>query len=140
MAVAPGAPLVHEEFGTSIISECRTGKGDVEAAFRRAPRTLRRRLHHHRYTGTPMECRGVVAEWDARTQSLTVWSSTQVVHWVKRQVAALLGLPESRVRCVAPEWGGGFGIKGHVYPEDVLLAYLAWSLGRPVKVVEDGRE
>ena len=140
MAVAAGAPLVHEEFGTNVISEYRIGKGDVEAAFQRAPRTLRRRFHHHRYTGTPMECRGVVADWDARTQSLTVWASTQVVHWVKRQVAALLGIAESRVRCVAPDVGGGFGIKGHVYPEDVLLAYLAWSLGRPVKWIEDRRE
>jgi carbon-monoxide dehydrogenase large subunit len=140
MAVAAGAPLVHEEFGTNIISEYRIGKGDVETAFRQAPRTLRRRFHHHRYTGAPLECRGVVADWDVRTQSLTVWASTQVVHWVKRQVAALLGIPESRVRCVAPDVGGGFGIKGHVYPEDVLLAYLAWSLGRPVKWLEDRRE
>ena len=140
MAMAAGAPLVHEEFGTNVISEYRIGKGDVEAAFRRAPRTLRRRFHHHRYTGAPMECRGVLADWDTRTQSLTVWSSTQVVHWVRRQVAALLGIPESRVRCVAPDVGGGFGIKGHVYPEDVLLAYLAWTLGRPVKWLEDRRE
>jgi aerobic carbon-monoxide dehydrogenase large subunit len=140
LALAPGAPLVHEEFGTNVISEYRIGKGDVEATFRRAPRTLHRRFHHHRYTGAPLECRGVVAEWDVRTQSLTVWSSTQVVHWVKRQVAALLGIPESRVRCVAPDVGGGFGIKGHVYPEDVLLAYLAWSLGRPVKWLESRRE
>src|SRR5215510_2306872 len=139
-ALASGAPLVHEEFGTNVISEYRVGKGDVEATFREAPRTLARRFHHHRYTGTPMECRGVVADWDGRTQSLTVWASTQVVHWVKRQVATLLGIAESRVRCVAPDVGGGFGIKGHVYPEDVLLAYLAWSLGRPVKWIEDRRE
>jgi carbon-monoxide dehydrogenase large subunit len=140
MAMAAGAPLVHEEFGTNVISEYRIGKGDVEAAFHLAARTLRRRFHHHRYTGAPMECRGVLADWDTRTQSLTVWSSTQVVHWVRRQVAALLGLPESRVRCVAPDVGGGFGIKGHVYPEDVLMAYLAWTLGRPVRWLEDRRE
>ena len=140
MAMAAGAPLVHEQFGTNVISEYHIGKGDVEAAFRQAPRTLRRRFHHHRYTGAPMECRGVLADWDVRTQSLTVWSSTQVVHWVKRQVAALLGIAESRVRCVAPDVGGGFGIKGHVYPEDVLLAYLAWSIGRPVKWIENRRE
>src|SRR2546426_6394501 len=71
MAVAAGAPLVHEEFGTNVISEYRIGKGDVETAFRRAPRTLRRRFHHHRYTGAPPGGRGIVAHWDVRTQSLT---------------------------------------------------------------------
>lgn len=139
-ALAPGATLVHPELGTNVISEYEVGKGDVEAAFRRAPFTLRRRLYHHRYTGVPMECRGVVADYDSRTDSLTIWSSTQVVHWVRREVASLLGLAESRVRCVAPDVGGGFGIKGHVYPEDVLLAYLARTIGRPVKWIEDRRE
>jgi carbon-monoxide dehydrogenase large subunit len=139
-ALAPGAPLVHEPFGTNVISEYRIGKGDVDAAFRRARRRLGRRFRHHRYTGVPMECRGVVADWDVRTSSLTIWSSTQVVHWVRREAATLLGIPESRVRCVAPDVGGGFGIKGHVYPEDVLVAYLARALGRPVKWIEDRRE
>jgi len=139
-ALAPGAPLVHEDLGTNVISEYRIAKGDVDTVFRTAPHTLRRRFHHHRYTGVPMECRGVVAEYDVRTDSLTVWSSTQVVHWVRREVAALLGMPESRVRCVAPDVGGGFGIKGHVYPEDVLVACLARTLGRPVRWIEDRRE
>ena len=139
-ALASDAPLVHAELGTNVISEYQVGKGDVEEAFRRAPHTLRRRFHHHRYTGVPMECRGVVADYDVRTGSLTVWSSTQVVHSVRREVANLLGMPESRVRCVAPDVGGGFGIKGHVYPEDILIAYLARTLGRPVKWIEDRRE
>jgi carbon-monoxide dehydrogenase large subunit len=88
----------------------------------------------------PMECRGVVAEYDSRTDSITVWSSTQVVHWVRREVANALGMPEDRVRVVAPDVGGGFGGKGHVYPEDILIAYLAKRLGRPVKWLEDRHE
>src|SRR5690606_28288695 len=67
-------------------------------------------------------------------------SSTQVVHWVRREIAARLGLPEARVRCIAPDVGGGFGVKGHVYPEDVLIAFLARRLGRPVKWTEDRPE
>lgn len=138
--LGPGAPLIHEQFGTNVIGEFRVGKGDVATEFRNAPHTLGRRFKHHRYTGVPMECRGAVAEYDARTDSVTIWSSTQVVHWVRREVAGMLGMPEARVRCIAPDVGGGFGIKGHVYPEDVIIAYLARRLGRPVKWIEDRRE
>ena len=105
-----------------------------------APHRLERRFHHHRYAALPIECRGVVSEYDARTQSLTIWSSTQVVHWVRREVAATLGMPEARVRCIAPDVGGGFGIKGHVYPEDLLIPFLARKIGRPVKWIEDRHE
>ena len=87
-----------------------------------------------------MECRGVVSAYDPRTDSATIWSSTQVVHWVRREAAALLGLPEARVRCVALDVGGGFGGKGHVYPEDLLITFLARRLGRPVRWIEERRE
>jgi len=138
--LGPGAPLIHEEFGTNVIGEFQVAKGDVAAAFRSAPHTLRRRFKHHRYTGVPMECRGAVADYDARTDTITIWASTQVVHWVRREVASMLGIPEARVRCIAPDVGGGFGVKGHVYPEDVVIAYLARRLGRPVRWIEDRRE
>src|SRR5258707_15421656 len=75
-----------------------------------------------------MECRGVVSAYDPRTDSATIWSSTQVVHWVRREAAALLGLPEARGRCAALDVGGGFGGKGHVYPEDFLVPFLAHRL------------
>ncbi len=87
-----------------------------------------------------MECRGVVGVHDPRTDSVTIWSSTQVVHWVRREAAAVLRLPEARVRCVALDVGGGFGLKGHVYPEDLLIPFLARRLGRPVQWIEDRRE
>ena len=139
-ALPPGAPLVHEQFGSNVIGEFQVGKGDVAEAFRRARHTLSRRFKHHRYTGVPMECRGVLAAYDARTDTLTIWASTQVVHWVRREVASLLGIPQARVRCVAPDVGGGFGVKGHVYPEDLIVSYLARALGRPVRWIEDRRE
>ncbi len=88
----------------------------------------------------PLECRGVVSAYDRRTDSATIWSSTQVVHWVRREAAALLGLPEARVRCVALDVGGGFGGKGHVYPEDLLVTFLARKLGRPVRWIEGRSE
>jgi carbon-monoxide dehydrogenase large subunit len=132
--------LVHDHLPGNIAATLHAKKGDGEAALATAPHRLKRHYFHHRYAAMPMECRGVVAEYDSRTDSITVWSSTQVVHWVRREVANALGMPEDRVRVVSPDVGGGFGGKGHVYPEDILIAYLAKRLDRPVKWLEDRHE
>jgi aerobic carbon-monoxide dehydrogenase large subunit len=139
-ALRADSPIIHERFDTNLIGAFSVGRGDVDAAFAAAPHRLRRRFHHHRYAAVPLECRGVVAAYDPRTQSATIWSSTQVVHWVRREAAALLGLSEARVRCIALDVGGGFGGKGHVYPEDLLITFLARHLGRPVRWIEERRE
>ncbi len=128
-ALRADSPIVHDQYKTNLIGAFSVGRGDVEAAFAGAPHRLKRRFYHHRYAAVPMECRGVVAAYDPRTRSATIWSSTQVVHWVRREAAALLRLPEARVRCVALDVGGGFGGKGHVYPEDLLVTFLARKLG-----------
>jgi aerobic carbon-monoxide dehydrogenase large subunit len=139
-ALGPDSPIIHEQFKTNLIGEFSVGRGDAENAMRRAPHRLKRRFYHHRYAAVPMECRGVIGAYDRRTDSLTIWSSTQVVHWVRREAAALLGLTEARVRCIAPDVGGGFGGKGHVYPEDLLMPFLARRLGRPVRWIEERSE
>src|SRR5438067_7053822 len=140
MALRPGSPIVHDRFETNLIGEFSVSRGDPDGAMARAPHRLKRRFHHHRYAAVPMECRGVVSAYDPRTDSATIWSSTQVVHWVRREAAALLGVPEARVRCIALDVGGGFGGKGHVYPEDLLVTFLAHRLGRPVRCIEERRE
>jgi aerobic carbon-monoxide dehydrogenase large subunit len=139
-ALRPDAPIVHERFGTNLIGAFTIGKGDVDAALARAPHRLARRFHHHRYAAMPMECRGVVGLHDARTDTVTIWSATQVVHWVRREAALVLRLPEACVRCLALDVGGGFGGKGHVYPEDLLIPFLARRLDRRVQWIEDRRE
>jgi carbon-monoxide dehydrogenase large subunit len=139
-ALRPGSPFVHERFDTNLIGEFSVGKGDIETALAGAPHRLKRRFIHHRYAAVPLECRGVVSDYDRRTDSVTIWSSTQVVHWVRREVAATLGLPEARVRCIALDVGGGFGGKGHAYPEDLLVPFIARKLGRPVRWIEERRE
>jgi aerobic carbon-monoxide dehydrogenase large subunit len=139
-ALRPGTPIVHDRFDTNLIGEFSVGKGDAGAALASAPHRLKRRFYHHRYAAVPMECRGVVSEYDRRTDSATIWSSTQVVHWVRREVATTLGLPEARVRCIALDVGGGFGGKGHAYPEDLLVPFVARKLGRPVRWIEERRE
>src|SRR4051794_9165033 len=134
------SPIVHDRFQTNLIGAFSVGRGEVDAVMASAPHRLHRRFYHHRYAAVPMECRGVVSAYDPRTDSATIWSSTQVVHWVRREAAALLGLPEARVRCIALDVGGGFGGKGHVYPEDLLITFLAHRLRPPVRWVEDRRE
>jgi aerobic carbon-monoxide dehydrogenase large subunit len=139
-ALRPGATIVHDRFATNLFGAFTIGKGDIEAALARSPHRLQQRFHHHRYAAAPMECRGVVGLHDPRTNSVTIWSATQVVHWVRREAASVLRLPEARVRCIALDVGGGFGVKGHVYPEDLLIPFLARKLGRPVQWIEDRRE
>ena len=139
-ALQPGAAELHEKVPGNLIATFEVNKGDAAAALAGAQRRLKRRFYHHRYAAMPMECRGVIAEYTGRTDAYTIWSSTQMVHWVQREVAATLGVPEARVRCIAPDVGGGFGGKGHVYPEDILLPFLAKRVGRPLKWIEDRRE
>ncbi len=132
--------VLHEQYGTNIIGDFAVRKGDVEAALAAAPRRLKRRFYHHRYAAIPMECRGVAAAYDGRTDSITICSACQVVHWLRREASSVLGMPEARIRSVALDVGGGFGVKGHVYPEDLLIPFLAREIGRPVKWVEDRHE
>jgi len=139
-ALEPGAPLVHEEIGDNVNGEISIRKGDVDAALAKASHRLKRRYYHHRYAASPMECRGVLCEYDPRTDSFTVWSSTQMVHIVRGFISTTLGVPEARVRCVAPDVGGGFGVKGHPYVEEPVIAFLSRLLDRPVKWIEDRRE
>ena len=139
-ALAVGSPVLHEQYATNLIGEFAVAKGDVEAAFARAPHRLKRRFHHHRYAAIPIECRGVASVYDARSDSISIWSSCQVVHWLRREAATVLHLPEARIRCVALDVGGGFGVKGHVYPEELLIPFLAREIGRPVRWIEDRHE
>ncbi len=139
-ALRPGSLIVHDRYRTNLIGEFSVGRGDATAAMARAPHRLKRRFYHHRYAAMPMECRGVVGAYEPRTDTMTIWSSTQVVHWVRREAAGLLGMPEARVRCLALDVGGGFGGKGHVYPEDLLITFLARRLGRPVRWIEGRSE
>ena len=139
-ALRPDSALLHERYGTNALVEFSMTKGDADRVFESRARTLKRRIYHHRYGAVPMECRGVAAAYDARADAVTIWSSTQVVHRVRGEAALILGLPEARVRCLALDVGGGFGVKCHIYGEDLLLPYLARRIGRPVRWIEDRRE
>src|SRR6266513_2003667 len=140
VALAPGAPLIHGELGDNVIYETRLAGGDPARAFASAPRTWRRTFRIGRHTGVPIEPRSLVADYEPATRALTLWISSQVPHMMQAIVSDLFGLPEQRVRVVAPDVGGSFGIKIHVYQDDLAACALALVLGRPVKWVATRRE
>lgn len=132
-AIADGAPLVHEEEGSNVAFEFPFAAGDVDAAFADADVVIRQRMMNQRQIPVAIEPRSVVAEYDPGFGKLTVWSSTQIPHLLRTQLAIGLGIPEHSVRVIAPEVGGGFGSKLNVYAEEFLVGHLARTLGRPVK-------
>jgi carbon-monoxide dehydrogenase large subunit len=139
-AIASGAPRVNDEWPDNLASVSTGGKGDAAAALASADVVVRARLAYPRVAGMPMETRGVLAQPDPIGGGLTVWTSTQVPFAVRSGIAPVLGLPEERIRVIVPDVGGGFGVKGHVYPEEILVPAVARRLGRPVKWTETRRE
>ena len=139
-SLEPGAPLLHDSWGDNLHVASSFSAGEPDEAFARADFVLERHVKTGRYTGVPMENRGVLASFEAATGELTVWSSTQVPHLLRTLLADVLDFPEHRLRVIAPDVGGGFGIKAPIYPEEVAVALLSLRLGRPVRWLEDRRE
>ncbi|MDF0600308.1 xanthine dehydrogenase family protein molybdopterin-binding subunit [Psychromarinibacter sp. C21-152] len=132
-AMAEGAPVLHAGAEDNLAFTVALGDaGATEAALAAAAHVTRLELHNNRLSANAIEMRATLAEWDRRDGRLTVHTSTQNPHSVKSDVAGALGLPETQVRVLAPDVGGGFGMKGAVYPEDVLVAWAAKRLERPV--------
>ena len=139
-ALAKDADLVHQEFKTNLAYVHPLKNGDIAGAFKRADKVVKERLVNQRLAPVSMEPRGVVAQYLPGERTLTVWSSTQIPHLLKTQISLMLGLPETSVRVVTPEVGGGFGSKLNVYGEEAVVPWLAIKLGRPVKWTETRRE
>jgi carbon-monoxide dehydrogenase large subunit len=139
-ALTPASPLVHESATTNLLLSRTFSQGDVTAALAGAAHVVRDRFRFHRHAGIAMENRACLAEHRSATGLLTLWSSTQIPGIVREGLAEVLGLPASRIRVVAPDVGGGFGIKTVLYPEEITVCALALALGRPVKWVSDRRE
>ena len=136
-ALADGAIQIHEGRDNLVVD---TGfdAGDVAVALAGADVVVERTLQTPRLSALPIEGRAVLAAPEG--SGVRVWSSSQVPHKVRQAVAAILGLEPAEVRVITPDVGGGFGVKAHVYPEEVVLAAAAIRLGRPVKWVEDRAE
>src|SRR6185312_16115726 len=116
------------------------GEGDIEAALKSADKVVKQKILHRRLAPIAMEPRGVLARYYPGEQELTLWTSTQIPHLCRTQVSLMLGIPENKLRLIAPEVGGGFGSKLNVYAEEAILGWAAMQAGRPVKWIEGRRE
>jgi carbon-monoxide dehydrogenase large subunit len=130
--------LVHEASGTNVATRYRVARGDPDAAFATAAYTRRETFRCQRHSAVPLETRGLVAAWDSGT--LRVLGATKVPFFNRRALAGMLGLDEARIELLELDVGGSFGVRGELYPEDVLIPLAAMRLGRPVKWIEDRRE
>jgi carbon-monoxide dehydrogenase large subunit len=139
-ALADGAPLVHDELGTNRCYHWTLSGGDVDKAFADAAVTVKGRYRQNRLIPNAIEPRGVLAQPVPAGGEYTLWSATQIPHILRVLLAMTLGIPEAKLRVIAPEVGGGFGSKLNVYAEEQLALALARKLGRPVKWVEERSE
>ncbi len=139
-ALAPDAPLVHEDLASNLAAHVIQEKGDYRAAREAADRVIRRRFRYDRGVSGALENRGIVAWWDPHDGRLSVWDTTQAPIPVRNALAATFGLSESQVRVIAPFIGGGFGPKIMFYGEEIILPWISLQLGRPVKWIEDRYE
>jgi aerobic carbon-monoxide dehydrogenase large subunit len=139
-ALAPGAPPVHPQWPDNTAFTFHQEGGDIEKAFKEADVVVKQRITSQRLIPTAMETRGVVADWRAADKSLTLYSSSQAPHLLRSLLANIFGIPENRLRVIAPEVGGGFGSKIDIYPEDMLMTFVSQRINKPVKWVESRRE
>ena len=132
---------VHEDVRGNIAAHMRQSRGNYAAARARADHIIARRFRYDHGASSPIETRGIVANWDARGNQLTVWDTTQGPVFLRNGLAAMLGLNERQVRVIAPFVGGGFGPKIMLfYPEEVVIPWAAKKLNRPIKWIEDRLE
>ncbi len=140
-ALKPDTPLLFEELKDNVAAHVIQQKGDYATAKAKAAVVVKKRFFYDRGVAAAMENRGIVAQWDRRTQQMTVWDTTQAPIPIRNGLAARLGLSAHQVRVIAPFLGGGFGPKVMMlYPEEVVLPWAAIKVNRPVKWIEDRQE
>ncbi|SIQ03198.1 MULTISPECIES: xanthine dehydrogenase family protein molybdopterin-binding subunit [Acidiphilium] len=139
-ALAPGAPIIHPELGDNLAFERHIDTGNTDAAFAAADHIIEADFTFGRHTGVTLEARAVVADWNEGEQRLTVHQGTQVPHMMQTIYALHLGLDESQVRVICPDVGGSFGIKIHVYPDEMAAVAASRLLRRPVRFAADRLE
>ncbi|MCG3750173.1 xanthine dehydrogenase family protein molybdopterin-binding subunit [Amycolatopsis sp. Poz14] len=139
-ALKPEAPLIHEDLQDNIAVAVTARVGEPDAVFRDAHTVISEEFHAHRYVASPIETRAVAAHVDPYRGELTVWSGTQTPHRLRDSIARTLGLDAEAVRVLAVDVGGGFGQKGILYVEELIVPHAARCLGRPVRWREDRTE
>ena len=139
-ATQEGAPQLHDDTPNNTSFDWSVGAGDYDAAAAEAEVVVSERIVNQRLIPNPMEPRGIMADYNAGTEQLTIWTSTQIPHLVRLLFALVTGHPEHKVRVIAPDVGGGFGCKLYLYAEEVIVGMISKQLERPVKWIESRTE
>ncbi|PYM98020.1 MAG: carbon monoxide dehydrogenase [Candidatus Rokuibacteriota bacterium] len=135
-AMAKGAPQIHDDAPNNIEHQTPIKAGDPDAAFAKAKRVVKQRMNSQRLCGVPLEGRATLAAPDPASGGLVMWATNQAPHGLRNDLATALGLPQNLIRVIAPEVGGGFGVKFGCYPEDATLAVLARRYKLPLRWTE----
>jgi aerobic carbon-monoxide dehydrogenase large subunit len=131
------------DFANGLTTEatiCRQGYGDVDAVFRDAAHVVEIDVAIGRHSGVPLETRGAIGRYDAARDVLELHGAAKVPHRNRESLARMFGRSTAAIHCYEGQVGGGFGVRGEIYPEDILVLLAALRLGRPVKWLEDRRE
>jgi carbon-monoxide dehydrogenase large subunit len=139
-ALTAGAPSVHEQATGNVLVEGKVRTSGLDAAFEQAAATIRMEIRSRRQAAMPLETRGGLAQYDRASGRVTLFASVQMPHMLRTGIADVLGMPEADLRVVAPDVGGGFGQKMSLFPEYVMLVWLAIRLRRNLAWIEDRRE
>ncbi len=139
-ALEPGAPLVHDDAPGNLCCTIAHKTEGFDAVFDAAPVVIRQTIDNQRLTPVPIEARAVLASWGIAADELTVYSSTQVPHFLRTFLSAVCGVSEARCRVIAPDVGGGFGAKLNTYAEEYAVAQASKLVSAPVKWIEDRSE
>lgn len=139
-AMTEASARLFEEHPSNVFITRELRAGDPDTAFREAHLVVKHRFTTQRHTGIPMEPRGCLAEFHSSRRELTMWVSHQTPHLLRTGLSQCLGLPERSIRVISPDVGGGFGIKGNLYPDELAVAFAATRLGTAVLWQEDRRE
>ena len=139
-ALDPATPVLHAEMGDNLAFRREHVEGDPDAVFATAHKVVAAKFVTARHTGVTLEPRSILVDWNPADGQMTAWHATQAPHMIQAVLANHLDLPESRVRVICEDVGGSYGIKVHVYPDEVATAAIAKIMGRPVKFVADRLE
>jgi carbon-monoxide dehydrogenase large subunit len=139
-ATAASQPTLYSAVPNNIYNHFHIVAGDVDKAFADADFILEMKTQNARCAAVPLEPRGLVAEWDEMMNEIMIWSTHQAPHVYRTGISRALGVPESAIRIISPDVGGGFGVKLGVYPDDIATVAASRLVGRPVKWFSDRRE
>ncbi len=140
-ALDADTPLIYDDWNNNLLKRAEIKGGDTERAFSEADIIVKEKIKTHRHTGAPIENRGIIAQYDRLSGRIDVWSQVQFPHVARTLFAAILKMPEDKVHFRMPDVGGSFGLKGHIFTEDVSVCLAATLLpGRAIKWIEKRTE